>query len=123
MIRGVVNSRNEAIVRIRVRGPGHPGLDVDAIVDSGYNAALALPGSTVAGLGLRRKSRGGAVLADGTVRQFDIYLAEVLWDGIWQPVLLPTVGDEALLGMGLLAGHELRISVVPDGAVEITPLP
>jgi hypothetical protein len=33
------------------------------------------------------------------------------------------VGDEVLLGMGLLAGHELRIAVVPGGVVEITPLP
>ena len=33
------------------------------------------------------------------------------------------VGDEALIGMRLLAGHELRIAVVPGGGVEITPLP
>jgi hypothetical protein len=33
------------------------------------------------------------------------------------------VGDEVLLGMRLLAGHELRIAVVPGGSVEITPLP
>jgi hypothetical protein len=33
------------------------------------------------------------------------------------------VGDEALVGMRLLAGHELRIAVVPGGAVEIAALP
>ena len=76
MIRGVVNARHEAIVRIRVRGPGHSGLDVDAVIDSGFTESLTLPAATIEALGL------------------------------W-----------------LLASHELRISVVPGGAVEITPLP
>jgi clan AA aspartic protease len=123
MIRGVVNARNEAIVRIRVRGPGHSGLDVDAVVDSGFNESLILPTATIAALGLTRQSGGRAVLADGSIRQFDIYSADVAWDGLWRPVLVSDVGSEALLGMRLMAGHELRIAVVPGGVVEITPLP
>jgi predicted aspartyl protease len=98
-------------------------VDVDAVVDSGFTASLALPVTTVVALGLARQSGGGAVLADGSVRLFDIYAAEVAWDGGWRPVLVSAVGAEALLGMRLLAGHELRIAVVPGGAVEITPLP
>jgi hypothetical protein len=42
------------------------------------------------------------------------------------PKLVPFVwatGNEALVGMRLLAGHELRFAVVPGGVVEITPLP
>ncbi len=77
----------------------------------------------VATLGLARQSGGGAVLADGSVRQFNIYAAEVAWCGGWRPVLVSGLGDEVLLGMRLLAGHELRIAVVPGGVVEITPLP
>jgi hypothetical protein len=72
---------------------------------------------------LVRQSGGGAVLADGSIRQFDIYAAEVAWGGTWRPVLASAVGDEVLLGMALLAGHELRVAVVPSGSVEITPLP
>ena len=123
MIGGVVNARVEAIVSLRVRGPGGSELDVDAVVDSGFTASLALPPSTVVTLGLARQSGGGAVLADGSVRQFDIYAAEVAWDGSWRQVLVSAVGAEALLGMRLLAGHELRIAVVPGSSVEITPLP
>ena len=63
------------------------------------------------------------MLADGSVRQFDIYAAEVAWGGAWRPVLVSAVSDEVLLGMRLLANHELRIAVVPGGAVGITPLP
>ncbi len=63
------------------------------------------------------------MLADGWVLQFDISVAEVAWDGAWRPVLVSAIGAESLLGMRLLAGHELRIAVVPGGAVEITPRP
>jgi len=96
---------------------------VDAVVDSGFTASLTLPAAAVAALGLVRQSGGGAVLADGSVRQFDIYAAEVEWDGGWRPVLVSAVGDEVLVGMRLLAGYELRVAVVPGGAVEIKPLP
>jgi predicted aspartyl protease len=123
VILGVVNARIEAIVCLRVRGPGGFHLDVDAVVDSGFTASLTLPMTTVVALGLVRQSSGGAVLADGAVRQFEIYAAEVFWDGGWRPALVSAVGAEALLGMRLLAGHELRMAVVPGGAVEITPLP
>jgi hypothetical protein len=38
-------------------------------------------------------------------------------------VLVSAVGNEALIGMRLLAGHELRIVVVAGGAVEIKVFP
>jgi clan AA aspartic protease len=123
MIRGVVNARHEAVVRLRVRGLGGIESDVDLIVDSGFTASLMLPAATVAALGLVRQSGGTAVLADGSVRQFDICAAEVSWGGTWRPVLVSEVGNEPLLGMRLLAGHRLVIDVVPGGLVEILPLP
>jgi predicted aspartyl protease len=123
VIRGVVNSGLEAVVRLRVRRPGHPGLDVDLVVDSGFSSSLTLPFATVAALGLVRQSSGGAMLADGSYRQLDVYAAEVGWDGGWRPVLVYALDSAPLLGMQLIASHELRISVVPGGAVEIIPIP
>lgn len=123
MIGGVVTARLEAVVPVRVRGPSGIELEVEAIVDSGCTAALTLPVATVALLGLTRISSGGAVLADGSVRQFDIYESDVEWDGGWHPVLVSVVGDEALIGMRLLAGYELRIAIVSGGIVEINRLP
>ena len=43
MIQGVVNVRHEAVVRLRVRGPGGAESDMDVIVDSGFTASLTLP--------------------------------------------------------------------------------
>ncbi len=123
MIRGVVNDCGEATVRLRVRGPDGFELGVDVAVDTGFNASLTLSPEEVAVLGLVYESSGEAALADGSVRHFDIYEAELEWGQTWRPVSVSAVGDMALLGMRLLAGHELRIEVVPGGIVEITPLP
>lgn len=123
MIRGTVNARLEAVVRLRVRGAGGAESDVDAVVDSGYTSSLTLPAAVVAALGLVRQSGGSVVLGDGSVRHFDVYAAEVEWDGNWRPLLVSVIGDEVLMGMRLLSGHALRVAVVPGGAVEIEPLP
>jgi predicted aspartyl protease len=88
MIRGLVNASNEAIVRIRMRGPGHPGLDVDMVVDSGFTSTLALAASTIAALGLIQQSGVSVMLADGSSQQLDTYTAEMSWDGSWRPVLV-----------------------------------
>lgn len=122
MIRGTVNARHEAVVPLRVRGPSGAETAVDAIVDSGFSASLTLPAATVSALELVRQSGGKAALADGSVLQFDIYAAEVGWGGVWRPVLVTAVGNEALIGMRLLAGHKLKVEVVPGGRVEIDAL-
>ena len=123
MIRGTVNARLEAVVRLRVRAPGGADLAIDAVIDTGFSSSLTLSTTVISALGLVRQSAGSATLADGTVRQFDIYAAEVEWDGTWPPVLASAVGSEVLLGMRLLAGHQLRVEAVSGGAVEITPFP
>ena len=123
MIRGAVNARLEPVVRLRVRGPGGVESDVDAIIDTGFSSSLTLPLAVVTALGLARQAGGSAMLGDGSVRQFDIYAAEVEWGGTWRPVLVSAVGAEVLLGMRLLAGHQLRLEAVPGGVVEITPIP
>ena len=118
-----MNANREAIVSLRIRGPGGVETTVEAVVDSGFTGSLTLPVAAVAALGLVRQSGGSAILADGSSRAFDVYAADVDWDGVWKAILASAVGAEALLGMRLLDGHTLRIDVVPAGIVEIAPLP
>ncbi len=122
MILGTVNARNEALVQLRLRGPSGIETAIETIVDSGFTAALTLPMANVTALNLTRNSGSEAVMADGSVRQFDIYAAEVWWGNGWQSVMVSAVGYESLLGMRLLAGHQLRVDVIAGGVVEITPL-
>ena len=123
MIRGAVNARLEAVFRFRIHGPGGVESDVDAVFDSGFGESLALPTATIAALGLVWHSRVKAMLADGSIQPFDLYEADIEWDGSWRPVLVSALGDEALLGIRLLVGHQLRMDVEPGGVVEIAALP
>jgi clan AA aspartic protease len=123
MIRGVVDSLNEAVVRLRLRGPRGMEADTDAIVDTGFTSSLTMPASIVTALGLIRQSRGTAQLADGSTCQYDVFDAEVAWDGTWRPVLVSVLGDEPLLGMRLMAGHRLVVDVASGGLVEIFQIP
>ena len=79
MIRGVVNTEREAIVRLRVRAPGGAEYAVDALVDTGFTGGLAVPPSVAVALGLTFESFGRMTLADGTTRRFDICTGQVWW--------------------------------------------
>jgi predicted aspartyl protease len=65
---GAVSARREAVVPLRVRGPSGIELSVDAIVDTGFTAALTLPKTVITALSLARIPTGGAVLADGSAK-------------------------------------------------------
>ena len=113
MIRGAVNSRSEAIVRIRVRGPEGAVQQFDATVDSGYSGSLTLIPQAVARLGLIRESGGKAVLADGTIREIDYFTAEIEWHDGWRPILVSAVSGGPLLGMRMMANARPVRNVKP----------
>lgn len=73
MISGTVSARLEAVIRLRVRGPGGTELDFDAVIDTGFTSSLTLPAGAVTALGLVRQSGGSVLLGDGSVRPFDVY--------------------------------------------------
>jgi clan AA aspartic protease len=123
MIRGTVNALLEAGVRLHIRGPNGTVADVDAVLDTGFTSSLTLPVADIARLGLVRQSSGSALLADGTVRQFETFAAEVDWGGTWKSVMVSAVGGEVLMGMRPLAGHRLCVDAVSGGVVEITAIP
>jgi predicted aspartyl protease len=85
MIRGTVSARLEAVIPLRVRGPGGAELDFDAVIDTGFTSSLTLPSTAVTALALVRQSSSAATLGDGSVRHFDVYAAEVEWDDNWRP--------------------------------------
>ncbi len=114
MIIGSVNQRREAVIRLRVRGLTGVTIDVDCVIDTGFTASLTLSKAMVSQLGLVRQSGGSALLADGSTRPFDVFTADIEWDGSWQPVVVSCVGDEPLVGMRLLSGYTLRIGLFGD---------
>ena len=119
MITGTVNAGYEAIIRLFVQGPTGPAHEVDAMIDTGFNGFLMLPPAPVIALGLMRRSRGRALLANGSEELFDIYGVTVLWDGQQRYVEADAVDTTPLVGMSLLDGYDLYIQVADGGQVVI----
>ena len=119
MITGTVNADYEAVIRLFVQGPAGPAHEVDAIIDTGFNGFLTLPPALVTTLGLMRRSRGRALLANGSEELFDIYGVTVLWDGQQRYVEADAVETTPLVGMSLLDGYDLYIQVADGGQVVI----
>jgi clan AA aspartic protease len=122
MIAGIVNEHHEATVRIRMRGPTGIEYDLVAVIDTGFDGWLMVPQAVAASLELPQEMGGNAILADGSQRKFFIHLGEIWWIDEWRTQYISVVGSEPLIGMGMLAGHDLHIAIEPGGEVVISPI-
>ena len=121
MIRGSVTNR-EAALRLVVRGETG-GVEVQAVVDTGFDGYLTLPPRAITALGLRWRMRGKALLADGSETVFEAYEAVVEWDGALRRIAVHAAEATPLVGMGLLYGYRLQLDVVEGGVLQIEALP
>ncbi len=114
-----MNAAYEPVVTLLLTGPEGRSLEIDTVVDTGFNGFLTIPTALAADLGLAFEGIGRATLADGSVAAFDVYVVTVLWDGIARSVSAGAVDGAPLLGMSMLTGHELRVQVREGGRVLI----
>jgi len=77
----------------------------------------------IASLGLRWRTRGLVMLANGTEDHCDIYGAIVIWNGRPRNILVEAADTDPLVGMALLYGHDLHMQIIEGGSVVIEPLP
>jgi clan AA aspartic protease len=113
---------DEPIIKLRTVGSSGGTRQFEAVVDTGFSSALSLPHPVIAALELTWHSSDKAVLGDGTECFFDIYEADLEWDGKSRRVLVHEADTDPLVGMSLLRGYELRIQVRRRGKVTITRL-
>lgn len=123
MITGVVNANHEATIPLVVHAIHGQEEAIEAIIDTGFTGFLTLPPMLIKALGLPWLGRQRAKLGDGSARFFDVYAAAILWDGQVRTVETDATDTEPLVGMCLLAGHEVRIQVLDGGNVTIEGLP
>ncbi len=119
MITGVVSANREASIRLVVRGPDGSDLEVELVIDTGFNGWINLPSRLIFELDLPWRRRGCAELADGSETIFDIYEATAIWDGELRRVWVDEINAAPLLGMALLDGHEMTVQAWTDGNVTI----
>lgn len=53
MIEGFVNAAHEAVIRLFLQGPAGRPIEVEAVVDTGFNRFVALPLELIVAKGLR----------------------------------------------------------------------
>jgi clan AA aspartic protease len=122
MMTGTV-SRDEAVMRLEVRGRRGHTTEIAAVIDTGFTAWLTLPSAIVAELGLRWHSFGRGTLADGSETFFDIFEGSVVWDGRARRIRVHVFDADPLVGMALLRGYALNMDVRSRGRVTIKRLP
>ncbi len=122
MIVGKVNAKRDAVISITVQGQQNRQIEVEAVIDAGYNGFLILPAAMVQSLSLQYLARTQSMLANGKMEDFDVYAATILWDEQERLIEVDVTGAESLVGTALLDGYELRIQFQPEGNVNILPL-
>ena len=122
MIRGAVTDANEAVIQLTVRGVDFRDITVDAVIDTGFNGYLTLPSGLLKTSGLTSHGVRRAQLADGSFVVFNLYLATIIWDGKPRHIQVFSAEGAPLVGMTLLAGHRIAMSVIAGGEVIIEPL-
>lgn len=122
MIVGEVKPNREALIRIVLAGPAGRGVELDAIVDTGFTDYLTVSRQVVEELGLRFRESMAYELANGEVDTFDLHEGKVLWDDRLRDVIVSVAEGGPLVGMGLMEGCRLTVDVMDGGRVEIRPL-
>ncbi len=123
MIIGTVSADREGVVRLRVQGTSGQELEIDGVIDTGFNGFLTLPPAVIAALGCPRIGYGRTLMSNGKEEAFDIYEATVIWDGNPRQVEADEADTDALIGMSLIYGYELRMQGKDGGRVTIEALP
>jgi clan AA aspartic protease len=123
MIPGVVNGNLEATIRLMVRGSGGQELEIEAVIDTGFNGFLTLSPALVGQLGLLHIGQSRALLANGQEEILDLYEVTLQWDGQWRTVETDAADTDALVGMSLLYRYSVYVEAVEGGQVVIAALP
>jgi len=109
---GSVNSSGRALVSISVRASDVAAAhEIQVWIDTGFNGDLVLPRQQIEDLALPLSGTVKAILADGSEITLRRYVCLIDWFGEERDLeVVANEGEYPLLGVGLLLGHDLRIS-------------
>jgi clan AA aspartic protease len=122
MIVGSVQSNDEAVLTLTLRGPTSEFLEIQAVIDIGFNSWLTLSPTSIQFLKLPLIQKTRYFLADGSETVTNLCKAEIQWHDEWHEILVVEMDGGPLLGMAMLRGSSLHMDVIDGGRVQIQPL-
>lgn len=108
---GFVDSAGRALLEIELKRTRNSSAHrVIAWIDTGFTGDLVLPRTSVDELSMPLIGTVGAVLADGSQANMEVYECFIQWfDELQRLEVVANDGQHALLGVGLLLDRDLRI--------------
>lgn len=110
------------VLRAPRAGDAPEWVEIEAVVDTGFDGELQLPPELVRRFGYPYEGSALGALADGSEGRFDYHSGEVLWHGTERGVLVISSDGDPLIGMALLGGSRLTVDAVPGGAIRVERL-
>jgi clan AA aspartic protease len=109
---GSVDSCGRALVSVSIRASAVAAAhEIPVWIDTGFNGDLVLPQQQIERLTLPQSGTVKAILADGSEVTLKRYVCLIDWFGEERDLeVVANEGEYPLLGVGLLLGHDLRIS-------------
>ena len=116
---GKVGSNREPRINVLVANARGDLLQINAVLDTGFNGWLTLPSDVIRRLGLLRQGQRTAIFANDTQDGLNIYHASVQWHGHPQTVFVFEVEGQPLVGMSLLWGSRITLEAFDGGTVVV----
>ncbi|MCL1463899.1 clan AA aspartic protease [Argonema galeatum] len=107
----------QARIGVILRLPGGSDVEIEFVVDTGFEGALTLPPTTIAALGLPYLTQLNANLANDMNVVADVYVATVVWNGVERDIAVLAMGRRPLVGTALLEDYHLSVDFYEGGSV------
>jgi len=97
--------------------PGCAEIEIECVIDTGFEGFLTLPPTVVAELQLPYVAPINANLADNSSIVTNVHQGTILWNGVQRVIPVLAMGRRPLIGTALLEDYHLSIDFCEGGTV------
>ncbi len=107
----------QARLGVVLRHQGSSEIEIEFVIDTGFEGFLTLPPAAIVELGLPYIAKIQANLADNSSITTNVYAVTIVWNGVDRDVVVLGMGRRPLIGTGLLEEYHLSIDFCEGGTV------
>jgi clan AA aspartic protease len=107
----------QARMSITLYPPRRAAIEIECVVDTGFEGFLTLPSDVISDLGLPYIAPIDANLADNSRVVTNVHQAIVFWHGVERVIPILAMGRRPLIGTALLEDYHLSIDFCEGGTV------